>query len=120
MSILKFLCDEDTVKALITTLRQMEPSMDILRVGESGAPAAGTLDPDLLIAAETQQRCLISGDRSTMPIHMANHFAAGRHTNGVLLLRHGFPLARYVQDIVLIWHAMTAEEWVDATEYIPY
>ena len=119
MSALKFLFDEDTNKALTKALRQLEPSMDVLRVGESGAPATGTLDPDLLIVAHAMQRCLLSGDRSTMPVHLAAHFAAGRHTSGVILMRRGFPLARFVQEVLLIWQAMTAEEWVDHTEYMP-
>jgi Domain of unknown function (DUF5615) len=117
---LRFLCDEDTSRAFLNALRASEPSLDVIRVGDPGAPALGTPDPQVLIAAETLGRCLISRDRSTMPQHRDAHFAAGRHTWGIILMREGFALARYVQDVLLIWHATTQDEWIDRTDYIPY
>ncbi len=35
-------------------------------------------------------------------------------------MRQGFPLARFLQDILLIWHATTPDEWVDQLVYLPY
>jgi hypothetical protein len=120
MSSLRFLLDEDVNQDLIPALRGAEPAMNVLAVGQQGAPPKGTLDPGLLLAAETLGRTLISGDRSTMTKHLANHFTAGHHTCGVILLRDGLPLARYVADIHLIWFVETPAEWVDRTDYIPY
>jgi hypothetical protein len=94
--------------------------MDLIVVGETGVPPWGTPDSQLLIAAEAMGRCLISRDKRTMPKHLAAHFAAGRHTCGVLLLRGGFGVARYVHEIALIWQATTANEWIDRTDVIPY
>lgn len=116
----RFLCDEDTRWTFVYALRAKDPLLDVLRVGEAGAPPLGTLDPQLLLAAEVMGRCLISGDRSTMPQHRDAHFAAGRHTWGIILRRRGFSLARYIQDLHLIWEATTSDEWIDRTDYIPY
>jgi hypothetical protein len=88
-------------------------------VGELGAPPTGTLDPDLLVQAQALGRVLISNDRSTMPGHLAAHFAAGLHTAGVILMRQGFPLGRYVREIVNRWTTTTAADWIDRTDYIP-
>jgi hypothetical protein len=55
-----------------------------------------------------------------MKDHLTDHFNAGRHTCGLILLRSGFPLARYAADIHLIWFVETPAEWVDRTDYIPY
>jgi hypothetical protein len=120
MDPLQFLMDECMDHDLIAYLRSLEPTMDILAVGEPGAPPKGTLDPDVLLAAETLGRLLISGDKSTMTRHLAAHFLAGHHTSGVLLLRAGFPLAKYAGDIRLIWFATLRDEWIDRTDYIPY
>ena len=120
MSSLRFLLDEDVNQDLIPALRSAEPAMDVLVVGQPGVPPKGTRDPGLLLAAETLGRTLISGARSTMTDHMKAHCDAGHHNCGVILLRGGFPLARYVAEIHLIWYVETPAEWLDRTDYIPY
>jgi hypothetical protein len=120
MTPLRFLLDECVSHDLIGALLSAEPAMDVIAVGQPGAPPKGTLDPDVLLAAETLGRTLISGDRSTMRRHLGDHFAAGHHTWGVILLRNGFPLARYVADIHLIWVCEGTADWLDRTDYIPY
>jgi hypothetical protein len=115
----RFLIDEDTARFLAGALRQKEPAVDIIRVGDPGTPPSGTLDPDLLIAAENLGRVLITQDKRTMPGHLADHFAAGRHTAGVMLLRQGFALSRIVQEILNHWATTTADDWIDRTVYIP-
>ena len=120
MNPLRFLVDECVNRDVVTYLRTLEPDMDLVVVGEPGAPPKGTLDPDLLLAAEAQGRALISGDRSSTTRHLADHYDAGHHTAGVILLRGGFPVARYAAEIRLIWFATTADEWLDRTDYIPY
>jgi hypothetical protein len=120
MSPLRFLVDECVNRDIIAYLRSLEPDMDILVVGEPGAPIKGTLDPDLLLFAEAQGRALISGDRSSMTRHLADQFNASHHTAGLILLRGGFSIAHYAAEIHLIWFATTADEWLDRTDYIPY
>jgi hypothetical protein len=62
---------------------------------------------------------LVSKDKGTMPGHLVDHFAAGHHTAGVLLMRQGFPVGRYVREILMRYRTTTADEWIDRTEYIP-
>jgi Domain of unknown function (DUF5615) len=119
MSKLRFLVDQDTPPSLAAALRQVAQGIDIMQVGDAGAPPLGTLDPALLIAAEALGRVLITKDRTTMPTHLTDHFAAGRHTAGVMLLRNNFTLAVLVRDIVKRWTTTTADDWVDCTVYIP-
>jgi len=120
MTQLRFLFDEDTDPDLIEALLRREPAVDALRVGWEGAPAEGTLDPDVLLAAESLGRMLISRDKQTMPDHLAAHFAAGRHTHGVALLRQGFSFGTHVGELLMLWSASEAEEWIDATLYLPF
>jgi len=117
--VIRFLFDEDASHDILNDLRSVEPGMDILAVGEPGAPPKGTPDPAILLAAEALGRTLISSDRSTMPGHLADHFHQGRHTFGVILLRLGFSVGRYSSEIHLIWFATTLDEWLDRTAYIP-
>ncbi len=119
MSKLRFLVDQDTPPTLSAALRRASPGIDIIQVGDPGAPPLGTQDPDLLIAAETLGRALISRDKKPMPRHLLAHCAGGRHPAGGLLLRNNFTLAVIVQEIVNHWTTTTADDWVDRTVYIP-
>jgi len=119
MTTLRFLFDECTWPALIDGLRLQEPGIDILRIGDAGAPPPHTPDPDLLLAAEAMGRAMVSNDKSSMPRHLVDHFVAGHHTAGVLLMRQGFSLGRYIQEILTRYQTTTADEWIDRTEYIP-
>ena len=116
----RFLFDECVSRILVKALRKREPKIDIVCVGQSGGPSKKTPDPDLLVIAEAQRRLLVSNDRSTMPVAITDHFAKGLHTWGVILLRKGFSLARYIQDLVLVYQATKADEWRDRMDYVPY
>ena len=120
MAQLRFLVDECVSRDLVTHLRSAEPAMDLLVVGEPGAPRKGTLDPQLLLVAKGLQRAFISADRSTMMRHLAEHYRAGHRSYGLILLRGGFSVARYAADLHLIWFATTADEWLNRVDYIPY
>lgn len=91
----------------------------MIRVGDAGAPPSGTKDPDLLIAAEALGRVLVSNDKKSLPRHLANHYAAGRHTAGIMLMRKNFPLIAYAQAIQNHWATTSADDWIDRTVFIP-
>jgi hypothetical protein len=120
MSQVRFLCDECVSHDIIGFLRSAEPALDILAVGEAGAPTKST--PDLLVyrAAVALDRTLVSGDKRTMSTTVNAELAAGGHNRGVIFLRDGHPVASYAKDLHLIWFCETAEDWVDRIDYIPY
>lgn len=119
MSEPRLVCDEDQHPGLLAALKQLASQIDLIRVGDTGAPPTETEDPDLLVAAEALGRVLVTGDRKTMPVHLTNHFAAGHHTAGTILLRGGFSLGRLAQEIIDEWATTTADEWIDRTIYLP-
>src|SRR4051794_37222918 len=118
MSQVRFFFDENINPVLVDVLLRREP-VDVIRVGWKDAPPLGTLDPDLLVCAETEHRLFVTLDRRTMPEHLTAHFAAGRHTWGVAMLRQGFPLQDYVEALLMIWGASEAEEWMDRMFHLP-
>jgi hypothetical protein len=119
MSSPQLLCDEDQHPGLIAALHQLVPGIDIIQVGKAGGPPKQTQDPDLLLIAEALSRLLVSSDKKTMPVHLVNHFAAGHHTAGVILLRQGFSIGRLAQEIVDELGKTTPAEWIDRTIYLP-
>jgi len=78
----RFLLDEHLSPRLKMALLRLAPMADILRVGDPGAPALGTLDPDLLRYLELSQRVLVTANRVSMPAHLNAHWAAGGHLFG--------------------------------------
>ena len=115
----RFLLDENLSPRLAIMLRRAYPEMDILRVGEAGAPPLETPDPAILLFVERTQRVLITRNRVSMPGHVAQHLAAGRHHWGIFRTRPSASVADLREAIALLWGASEAEEWLDYFDWIP-
>jgi hypothetical protein len=79
---------------------------------------AGLADPDVLAVAARVGRVLLTHDVRTMP----RHFAAciREHTStGVVLIPQSLPRRQVVEDLLLIWGAMEAEEWINRIMSFP-
>lgn len=116
----RFLVDENLSPRLQLALRRTYAELDVLRVGDSGAPPLGTLDPDLLRYLEMDQRMLITDNRVSMPVHVAVHNAAGGHHWGIMTIRAGASMGQLVSALALVWEASAAEEWIDRMDWIPF
>lgn len=116
----RFLLDENLSPRLQSALRRSCPGIDVLRVGNSDAPALGTLDPDILRYLEAQQRALVTDNRISMPEHLREHHATGSHHWGIFLTRSSASLGQLLEALTLVWAASEADEWIDRVEWIPY
>jgi len=116
---IRFLLDECESPRLKTALLRFNPAIDVLRVGDPGAPHLETLDPEILRYLEVAQRLLVTSNRASMPAHLDAHWAAGGQTWGLLWVRPGTPLGRLAQELFLVWEASEAEEWLNKTAWIP-
>jgi hypothetical protein len=119
-----FLLDEDTHGGLMDAFRRRTrlgvlPAVDVLRVGGADAPAFSTLDPELLIWCELNDRVLVSEDKNTLPGHLNDHLTAGRHSPGVLLIRPGVSMAEVIDELVFLSEAGNPDDFRDQIAYIP-
>ena len=119
MATICFLMDRDTNHDVVRGLRQREPAIDIVCVGDEDAPHERSTDPELLEFAWREKRVFVTRDKRTMPRHLTHRFQAGGHTMGVILLREGWPVGRFVEELLLIWSAMSSDEWLDLTVFLP-
>lgn len=119
MSKPRFLLDENINRALQRQLRRLDAHLEVLAVGDPGAPNVGTADPEILAWIEENEYILVTENRRTMPDHLANHFAAGRHIPGVLWLRPRVGLGRIMEELYLLGSVCAAEEFRDCTLYLP-
>ena len=126
----RFLLDENLPPRLRTAVLRVNPMIDILRVGDEGAPTLKTQDPDILRYVERargrrttcshRERLLVTKNRVSMPTHVATHLAAGGHHWGVFRVRPRATIGQLADEICLIWEASEAEEWVDQMRWIPF
>lgn len=115
----RFLLDEHISRAVQRQLRRLDPQIEVLVVGDPDAPPKGTSDPDILEWLEINYFILVTENRSTIPDHLMTHYAAGRHISGLFWIRPDTPLGQVTEELYLIWHASTAEEYKDRTLFIP-
>ncbi|MFO0796745.1 MAG: DUF5615 family PIN-like protein [Gemmataceae bacterium] len=123
MTPVQFLLDENIPEPVVGALRRAEPSIVYFYSGtDSDTPPKGTLDPQVLAFAEEKGLALVTFDKRSMPGHVADHLAAGRHTWGVFLFPNGNQLSagRVAEELVMVWAASTKDEWIDRFENLPY
>jgi len=115
----RFLLDEHVNRAIQRQLRRLQPSIDVLSIGDAGAPGSGTSDPEILNWIEENGCILVTENRSTMPNHISAHHAAGREFPGILWLRPAVGIGQVVEELYLIWVTSEAEEFRNCSFFIP-
>jgi Domain of unknown function (DUF5615) len=85
--------------------------LDVVRVGDPIDLPLGTDDPTLLSWAEREQRILVTFDPDTMPLHLADHLAAGLHSSGVFMIRPRSALPQLVGFLRDAAYASEPAEW---------
>lgn len=112
----RFQADADLDGRVSRGLKRFAPEIDIRTAAEAGLE--GLSDPDVLRIAADSGRVLVSQDRRTMPAHFAR-FPPGARCPGIILLREATPISTAIEELVLIWSASEAEEWVGRLVWIP-
>ena len=112
----RFQADSDLDGRILRGLRRRAPELDIRTATEAGLE--GIKDPDVLRIAADSGRVLVSQDRRTMPGHFARHIREAR-SPGLIPIREAVPVVVAMEELILIWGASEAEEWIDRLIWIP-
>jgi hypothetical protein len=115
----RFLFDEHLSHAIGEQLRRLQPDIEVLYIGDFGAPPKSTPDPDILIWAEQNSFLLITNDHGTMSTHLADHLATGRSCPGIICLKRDPPMSQIIDSLHTIWGASEMEEYANFISYIP-
>ena len=113
----RFQADADLDGRILRGLRRVAPEIDIQPA--AGAGLEGLADLEVLRISADSGRILVSQDRRTMPRHFSSYVAAGSLSAGVILLREAIPISIAIEELVLIWTASDAEEWINRLAWIP-
>ena len=119
---LRFLLDENLRGVLLDAIHRhnvVRPheAIDVVEVGDDIAPPRGTSDPDLLVWAESENRLLVSFDKSSMPGHLQAHLALGRHCPGIIIPPARPSLNNLIRFLVVIAYASLPGEYTDRITY---
>ena len=112
----RFQADADLNHVIVLAVLRREPAVDFQTA--LAARLAGLLDPDVLALAARDGRILVSHDYTTMPDHFAR-FIATQTSPGILIVPQHLPAAIVADELLLIWQASEAEEWVNRICYLP-
>jgi len=114
--ILRFQADADLNQLILHAVVRREPALDFQPAAAAGL--AGLRDPAALALAAGDGRVLVTHDQKTMPRHFAA-FIATATSPGVLIIPQRLPIATAVEDVLLIWSTMDAEEWRNTIRFLP-
>ena len=120
---LRYLLDEHLRGALWDLVKRHNGlgiyPLDCQRVGDIPQLPIGTPDPVILQWAEAENRILVSQDKSTLPLHLAEHLAAGRSSPGIMVLRARARFLAIFDFLVIAAYASEPEEWANAITFVP-
>jgi hypothetical protein len=119
MSEIRYLLDEHVDPRLRKAIKQIASEIVVWRVGDPTAPALSTLDDEILRWCEEHQFSLVTNNRASMPIHLQDRLAAGRHVPGIFTLNPKMSFSETAEELALIWGASEAEEYLDQIFYLP-
>lgn len=116
---LKYLMDENVNPVYATQLRQRQLNIIIRVIGEPMTPRKSTLDPEILIWCETYGFVLVTNNRTSMPVHLADHLAQNRHIPGIFILNPTLSIGETIEELILVARASFDDEYQDQIVHLP-
>jgi hypothetical protein len=113
---IRFQADADLNQNIVRALRRRAPALDFQTANEAGLH--GLDDEAVLAQAAGEGRILVSHDRRTMPRYFAI-FTETRASAGLILISQNLSIMQAVEDLILIWEASEAEEWINPLDSLP-
>lgn len=114
-----FLFDEHLPRWWRRTIIELDATIDIRYVGEPGAPPLHAPDEVLLDWCERFDAILVTNNRSSMPDHLADHLAAGKHIPGIFLVQPMLDPHIWANSLAYIVGASLPNEYQDRIVYPP-
>jgi Domain of unknown function (DUF5615) len=117
MSRPRFLANHDLTEAIVLGVIRREPSVEFQRLRDVGM--AERSDTEVLEYAAGLNLLIVSHDVNTMTAHASRRITAGLPMPGFLLAHQGDSIGAIIDDLVFLWVASEAEEWVGKIVFLP-
>jgi len=119
MNEIRYLLDENVDPIYRTELLKRETKLSVWKIGDPATPPRGTSDPNILSWCEENNFILVTNNRKTMPQHLTDHLARGRHVPGIFELNPNMSIGETIDELLLIGGASEADEYQDLIVYLP-
>lgn len=116
---LKYLIDENVAPVYPVQLRRREANLTVRVVGEPGTPPKGTLDPVILLWCEEYGFVMVTNNRRSMPVHLADHIAQCHHVLGIILLNPNLSIGQNLEELIIIALGSFDNEYQDRIVHLP-
>ncbi len=113
---IRFRADADLNQVIVSAVVRRVPAFDFRTATSAGL--AGLKDQDVLAIAARDGRVLVTHDQATMPRHFAE-LVRSQHSPGLIVVPQHLPLREVADDLILIWTATEANEWIDRIAFLP-
>jgi len=114
-----FLLDEHLPKWWRREILRHAPGLSIWSIGDPDAPPPGSKDPELLAWCESYGLLLVTNNRKSIPAHLADFLAQGRHVPGILNIDLAMSVKDLAMELRLIEGAALPNEFQDQIRYLP-
>jgi hypothetical protein len=116
---LKYLIDENVDPVYTIQLRRLKPDLFVMAIGDLTTPLKGTLDPEILLWCEEHNFILVTNNRKSMPLHLADHIAQNHHVPGIFILNPKLSVGENLEQLLLIAEGSLDNEYQDRIEFPP-
>jgi hypothetical protein len=115
---MRFLADENFDNDIVRGAMRRLSVFDLLRAQDVGL--SGADDSVVLAWAAEQRRVVLTHDARTMVAHACQRIADGLPMPGVLVVRRRTPIAKAVDDLVIVATCSQEGEWENRIYELPF
>lgn len=112
----RFLADQNLNDDIISGVLRRLPEIDFETAYEADLEQAS--DAEVLSFAAREGKLLVTHDRKTMPIHFGKLIET-QNSAGVLIISQNCEVARAIEELIWVWEASEAEEYINLIRQIP-
>ncbi|OUL35264.1 DUF5615 family PIN-like protein [Nostoc sp. 106C] len=116
---LKYLLDENVAPLYQVQLRRQKPDLIVWVVGEPATPPKSTLDPEILCWCEEHNFILVTNNRKSMPVHLAEHIAQGQNMPGIFILNDKLTIGQNINELIIIAEASFDDKYQNQIVHLP-
>ena len=113
---IRFQADADFNQDIVTGVRRRVREVDFQTAHD--AMLRGVADADVLSLAAREGRILLTHDRRTMPEHFAE-FIEKQESPGLFVVSQRADILIVIEDLILIWSASEADEYINSIRTLP-
>ena len=112
----RYQADTDLNEDILAGVQRRAPEIDFQTASE--AELENLSDLEVLALAALEGRILVTHDRRTMPTHFGK-FVENNKSPGLIVISQKTDILSAIEELILIWMASEAEEYVNSILTIP-